>query len=208
MQYLAPVESGARGHRRWRRYAGVAAVLALVVGAAGMTLGGTAQRLWEAVLLLSADEGPAEPIAEPDPGPAALDELMLAGRPIEERDLEIAEVAPAAPPAPVVADAPDLRVVIYHPRADQGAGQRAARLARDLEEAGYQLTAVRPVDFTISASHLRFFHDEDRSAGDRLRATLASGAEEVRLRDFTRMSPRPSPGSVELFLASRPNQAQ
>ena len=87
-----------------------------------------------------------------------------------------------------------LRVTVLVPSTADSAA--AEELVDDLELRGHQIKSVQPVDLTISERNIRFFHDEDRGEAARL-----AEAYDARLRDFTNFRPRPSEGTVEIWLA-------
>jgi hypothetical protein len=121
---------------------------------------------------------PLPPAAKPLPGNAA-------------RQLE------PGGPSPV-------RVFIHH-AAGSGPGAAAAQsFAEDLRRAGFTVAGIRPVPFAIRAGSVRYYFDHDRAAARALAADYG-GAEGRPLppQDFSHYEPKPSPGTVEVWIASR-----
>jgi hypothetical protein len=97
---------------------------------------------------------------------------------------------PAAPPDRVAAADPTAPFVVVHtPR--NPAPETAAPLAES-RAAGWPVVAI---DFTVSRSHLRIYHDADRDAAAALGARLG-----LPVRDFVGVVPAP-PGLIEVWLA-------
>ncbi len=101
------------------------------------------------------------------------------------------ETGPALAPGTFV----DLRVFI--PR---GLGPGALERARiwGAEEGAGQITAAR-VPYRITATHVRYYHADDRAEAESLAARAGGSA-----RDFTGAPVRPDPGTLELYLAGDP----
>jgi hypothetical protein len=99
-------------------------------------------------------------------------------------------VALAAPPAPLAI------VKLLAPM--RLADDEVAARAEDLRAAGYELGDPTRVDFTISATHVRYYHEADREAAQTLAARFDGEA-----RDFI-LSPSETPGgTVELWLQGK-----
>ncbi|MBU8539013.1 hypothetical protein [Falsiroseomonas tokyonensis] len=129
-----------------------------------------------------ADAAPLPPAAQP-PAPAALP-------PPPPAPPLLAEAAPLEA-APEGAVAP--RIFVHHlPGSSAAAGALAARAAR----LGGSVE-VRDVPFTPPTPQVRFFRPSDEALARRLAGTLGPG---WRLHDLTRFSPRPRPGTLEIWL--------
>ncbi len=89
----------------------------------------------------------------------------------------------------------DLRVFI--PRSLGPGAPDRARLWGAAEGAGRITVALVP--YRISATHVRYYHADDRAEAESL-AARAGG----RARDFSGASARPDPGTLELYLAGDP----
>jgi hypothetical protein len=61
-------------------------------------------------------------------------------------------------------------------------------------------TRVARVHFTVSQSHVRYYHAEDADAAARIAEITGSV-----LRDFTAFTPQPQTGTLELYLAGEPS---
>lgn len=108
---------------------------------------------------------------------------------IESNDDTAMVIAEADAPAPATAT-----VRVYVP---SEAGSAVADSARGwIEGEGASIDAVTEVSFRVSATHVRYYHGDDRAEAERL-ASLADGE----ARDFTDASPLPGRGFLELYLA-------
>ncbi len=89
---------------------------------------------------------------------------------------------------------PAARVVVHAPRnlASEGRERALARLAVSPWSADRMVTT----SFTISDTHVRYYHDHDRGAAEELAALFDAGA-----RDFTGYAPSPDEGLLELWLS-------
>jgi hypothetical protein len=150
------------------------------------------------------EEGAAPPVqaaAEPSPprsgagAPAIVP--PLSGASIEAGEDE------AAGPEPTTAWGPAAeatRVVLHFPAS---AVREARRVEATLRAAGLVEVATVPAGFSISRTNVRYYRPEYRDVG-RAVADLAiaplDGAP-VDIRDFTAFRPRPSPGTIEVWLA-------
>ena len=109
----------------------------------------------------------------------------------------------AAPPQPLAAaeatpsvDLADrARVVVHVPQRPEPG---AERLPSRLKDAGLTEWTETPIDLTISASHIRYYHAGDASAAQGLADALG-----IPLRDFTAYTPEPAPGLIEVWVAGR-----
>jgi hypothetical protein len=94
-------------------------------------------------------------------------------------------------------------VVVHAPTgvADAAAAEALAALGA----AGATASGPIRVNFTISRSHVRYYHPQDAAAAATAAAALPpdpSGPGEAR--DFTDYAPRPAPGTLEVWLAGAP----
>lgn len=99
----------------------------------------------------------------------------------------------------------DIRVFIHH--TTSGANPAAAEnLAEQLRRAGFIIAAIRPVLFRINNGGVRYFFPQDRGEARRLlEVTNRLRGETTRgPTDFTHYTPKPSPGTVELWLSTAP----
>jgi hypothetical protein len=88
--------------------------------------------------------------------------------------------------------------------------QRATAIVRTLEGQGYAVADIREVSYAIASPKVRYFFAADRSGAERLalvaRSVLASEGESrgtVPVQDYTHFRPLPTPGNVEIWLASQ-----
>lgn len=139
-------------------------------------------------------EGAPKPLAAPEvvsPAPA---------RPtVEPESVDDSDptTSPAVPPGgQTVVEADPLRVTILAPsRSDRAL---AEEIASDIQNVGHELVRLKDVNFSISERNVRYFHDSDRAAAERMAERY--GAE---LRDFTWFRPTPVEGTAELWLSGR-----
>lgn len=107
------------------------------------------------------------------------------------------DVALAAAPAAEVepeTPAPTPQVVIHAP--DTISDTTLGGISSDVAGAGHEVVRTGRPGFTVSTTHVRFYHSEDRAVAEEL-AELVGGAP----RDFTDYEPRPAQGLVEVWLA-------
>ncbi|MEL6169440.1 MAG: hypothetical protein AAFR35_12175 [Pseudomonadota bacterium] len=98
----------------------------------------------------------------------------------------------AAPdPVPVFAEL-DVTVLMPEQGNERALEEAVARVTTE----GNTLLSAKKVPHTISATQVRYFHDEDRASAEAL--ALSMGAA---LRDFTDLSPSPPAGRAELWLS-------
>jgi len=127
-----------------------------------------------------------------------------AGAPPRPATLQDNATPPAPPPPPAnrlvpsetVVEADPLRVTILAP----ARVERALRedIAARIQSEGHELVRVRDIEFNISTRNVRYFHDGDRAAAERLAERY-----NAELRDFTWFRPSPVEGTAELWLAGR-----
>jgi hypothetical protein len=132
----------------------------------------------------------AAPGVEPDRGPddavsigilEALTPTLDAGPPAAEAE---------GPPPPTEAGRVAILVPASVPARDlYGAAGR-------LRDAGWGAADLRASPFTVSETHVRFYHPEDRSAAEALARSF-----DARARDFTGNARLPERGTLELWLA-------
>ncbi len=103
-----------------------------------------------------------------------------------------------APPSPVAAP-PTPRVVIHVPAQSEGAEAMSAHLKADL---GPRLGTVetRRVAGTPDRPSIRFFHPGDEPAAHQVAAWMADAGLIWTLQDFSAFQPRPSRGTIEVWL--------
>lgn len=95
----------------------------------------------------------------------------------------------------------ELRVAVFFP--DGGGDARAGSVISALDAAGFEVASAGAVGVRISATHVRYFHADDAERAGWLAAAV--GGE---VRDFTRFSPEPPAGAVEVWLAGDPAPAR
>lgn len=135
--------------------------------------------------------------------------VQLAGA--EEGDL----LPAAAPPErvavidrPQMVDPEGIRLFIHYSAQRTEDAATAARLAEYLRRRGFEVVATRQVGFEIGSPDLRYFFEHDQAESERLLEDLSwffHGSPQRapdRASDFTRYTPKPRPGNVELWLPS------
>ena len=148
---------------------------------------------------VSGDSAAPPAAAEPAEVAAAVSEWTPASAPARSLavpDMVNAPQVQSPTDAVPVAPASIARVVILAPRSVSRAGREEA--AALLREAGWPARDPATSPFTISSTHVRYYHSGDREGAEQLAALLSAGA-----RDFTSYSPRPPEGMIELWLAGR-----
>ncbi|MGF1553478.1 MAG: hypothetical protein ACFBWO_13420 [Paracoccaceae bacterium] len=86
------------------------------------------------------------------------------------------------------------RIVVHY----NAAGLEPAReVASRLRAEGFADVSLRRVAFSVSRSNVRYFHEADRVLAARSAEGLGAA---VPIRDFTHFAPRPTPGTVELWV--------
>ncbi|MEM9798291.1 MAG: hypothetical protein AAF919_17500 [Pseudomonadota bacterium] len=130
----------------------------------------------------------------PEPGPPALEARPAPRAPAPDALPGATDDAavPAAPPRPE-------RLVVQAPR-NMSADQREAALAR-LEQDDWAPDTAVTSPFTISQTHVRYYHAADRPSAEALAALFDAEA-----RDFTNFRPAPDDGLVELWLSGQGTQ--
>lgn len=73
-----------------------------------------------------------------------------------------------------------------------------------MRAAGVDIGATHRVDLAVDTTNLRYFFASDRDRAAAVAATRATGSTPPTLRDFSHLSPRPRPGTLELWLAGNP----
>ena len=133
----------------------------------------------------------------PDAAPASGDGATFGGEEVAASDIGRTDVDRLAPLFLG-------RIYVHYGESpdDPARRGRALDIARRLEESGYRIGGVRPVNFPVTGSSVRYFFESDAPVAARLQEDLpASIAEQTRLMDFTAYEPRPRPGTIELWVA-------
>ncbi len=123
-------------------------------------------------------------------------------------------VEPYRPPPLVAATAsadtasllPAMRVFIHHTAGSDPDAASAQVLAERLREQGFEVVAIRPVPFAIRTGSVRYYFDQDRAAARQLAALsgpLAGSGEPRPPLDFRHYEPKPSLGTVEIWMETR-----
>lgn len=143
------------------------------------------------------------------PQPRRLEAERRDAAPRPRNVADVVTIAPASDSsietAPVLEG---LRVFIHHTNTADRASDLAHDLAEDLRAQGAAPVAVRPVEFVIGSANIRYFHDDDQAAGRALQRRLGNvigadnGPAAARLRDFSHLTPKPRPGTFEVWLAT------
>ena len=160
------------------------------------------------------NRAPVAPVAAPTPtaaaAPTELGELTplppmadlrarIVARPPSAAariDADPVDVAALPPPPPA---APDLSRYTVYLHAPTGSGEGSLREATaSLDAAGYAVAEPIPVSFGVDTDHVRFYRRKDAEAARAIAEVLGGEA-----RDFTSYRPRPAPGTIEVWLASR-----
>jgi hypothetical protein len=151
---------------------------------------------------------PARP-PEPAPARAAVPSLTTAAVPIP---VPARPVPPERSPAAAV-QAPPRVFVHFSTQAPDGA-RRAAETARFLAERGHGVADIRQVAYAVGTPRVRFFFARDRApaevVAEDVGAWLAAAGRDgaageqaaVVVQDFTGYPAPPSPGNIEVWLAS------
>jgi hypothetical protein len=114
--------------------------------------------------------------------------------------------AAAMPPAEPAMPSGAPRVFIHHTAGSDPDAAAAQAVAERLRGQGFAVVAIRPVPFVIRKGSVRYYFEQDRAAARRL-ADLAGplagpGGPRPPL-DFSHYQPKPSPGTVEVWVESR-----
>lgn len=144
--------------------------------------------------------GPA-PQAEPPAG-SLLEPKAKPADPADDAGSADEATLSSEPPAPVAAS---IRVFIHH-TAGPADAVSAIQLAAFLQVRGFDVAAIRPVEFQIDRPSVRYFFDRDRSDAERL-VTAIDGffakdpdLAPARAIGLTEVAPKPSEGEVEVWL--------
>lgn len=130
------------------------------------------------------------PVSDPDS--SLLDQVTALSSVIFERAPLIAEQARDALRVP--GRSLDLTILVPT-RAEE---QVATQFAQDATRRGHSIASIKEVNVSISTRNMRYFHQADRAEAERLAKIY--GAE---VRSFTWFTPKPSAGTVELWLEGR-----
>ncbi len=138
-------------------------------------------------------------VPAPAPVPAAKETAAPAPAAVEAASVQ---PATATEQAPLVATAGQ-RVLLHVPASVPDDIVRQATEA--LHDAGFPLVNAVPVNLSISRTNVRFYHDGDGSAANRVAAVLNASLdiEAPQARDFTGFSPLPQTGTLEVWFAGR-----
>ncbi len=147
--------------------------------------------------------GPAPRTGGGGAGGGAVDDAPRPMRPPAPDANAVAGIAPQptppratgpAAPADAPADGPSARVGVHLPATY--AFETRDRVLLRLAELGWPTVEVA-TPYTIARTHVRYYHAADRAAAETLAARIGGAA-----RDFTRFSPSPAAGYVEVWLGS------
>lgn len=116
-----------------------------------------------------------------DRSPSALISISPDARPKVARS----DVLPPASP---------LNVTILVP--NRTVRQKAEEIAADVAARGHPSSTIREVDINVSTSHVRYFHNDDRTEATRVARDYG-----VEAKDFTWFRPQPDPGTTEFWLS-------
>ncbi|MEM7023880.1 MAG: hypothetical protein AAF637_14995 [Pseudomonadota bacterium] len=101
-----------------------------------------------------------------------------------------------------------MQILIHYP-AGQGDAAPAMKLAALLQSHGFFVADIRLVDSAIEQSSVRYFFDTDRDRSRGLvgaiNALLAEQAPQ-KASDFSHLSSKPDPGTVEIWLRADDRQ--
>lgn len=109
--------------------------------------------------------------------------------------VHVARMPPAAPVVPV-RRATEVRVILQVPSG--AAAATAKEAAGVLSRAGYVLAATGKVIHSVRVTNVRYYHEDDGPAAESLARALDGDA-----RNFTDFRPRPSKGTLEVWLRGR-----
>ena len=108
--------------------------------------------------------------------------------------------------AGAAAEAAGIRLFIHYRAAQEVESATATRLAEYLRRRGFEVAGIRPVDLPVERPGVRYFFARDHAESERLLEELdwffrgiAREAPE-HASDFTHYTPRPNPGTVEIWL--------
>lgn len=143
----------------------------------------------------------AVPHRDPEPEASPLPVPKPSG---PTRRVDSQQSTPAVAP-PSTVEVP-IRVFIHHTAGD---ALPAIQLAAFLETHGFDVANIRSVRFDIDRPSVRYFFDSDQPGCRRLVEAVdaffakAPDRAPARAADFTAFSPKPGPGSVEVWLSGR-----
>ena len=160
---------------------------------------------------------PARPAAEPRVVPISLERpqaslspgLQLVGALASDdraAGAEVIDLGGEAADALATAESGSVRLFIHYGAAQVGDAATATRLAEYLRRRGFEVAAIRPVEFVIERPGVRFFFARDQAESERLIEDLGWFFRGVSRRapeqpsDFTHYTPKPNPGTVEIWL--------
>ena len=166
----------------------------------------------EAVSVRETVEVAAAPQPAPDgaEGDAADAAAAATGEPDAEPVAEAAAPPPDPPQPPDVAEAtvPDAAGgdapeevptggagLLHVHAAPRVTSEELAEVVAVLSGAGFAVAETRRVDFRISQTNVRYFHEEDAEVAAGVAQTVSGVA-----RDFTDYEPSPDPGTIEVWL--------
>ena len=86
------------------------------------------------------------------------------------------------------------KVRLYAP--SKTSGEEVDHVAETVRGTGMSLPPIQRVGFNVSATHVRYFHDNEAAAAQELAERLGAQA-----RDFTDFRPSPQNGSIEIYVA-------
>ena len=112
----------------------------------------------------------------------------------------------AATSADPAASSSPTRVFIHHTAGSNSDAAGARAVAERLRREGFEVVAVRRVPFAIRTGSVRYYFEHDRSAARRLAdlsGPLAGSGRKRPPLDFSHYRPKPSPGTVEVWIESR-----
>ena len=107
---------------------------------------------------------------------------------------------------PAGSDPAGVRLFIHYAATQAGDAATATRLAEYLRRRGFEVAGIRPVEFLIERPGVRFFFERDHADSERLLEDLGWFFRSMphkapeRASDFTHYTPKPQPGTVEIWL--------
>ncbi len=99
-------------------------------------------------------------------------------------------------------------VYIHYDSSIEAQFRRALDIAVELEERGFVIADLRPVDHDISLPRVRYYFEEDAGVSRDVASLLTTGAQsfealaEVSLQKFDHFRPLPESGTIEIWLPS------
>jgi hypothetical protein len=125
--------------------------------------------------------------------PSALDTVILASAPA---DAPIAQKPVAEEPALAIPDR--IRVHVHAPT--NVPEESVQSVLGTLSDTGFSLRDPARVGFTVSKTHVRFYHSEDAEMAAIVANNVGGAA-----RDFTSFRPSPPDGVIEVWVSGEPN---